>query len=76
MPDGTEDRKNLFVNPCKEIPAEVVPTASVDEDVKDAPTLKQLAVSWRRMPGLPICRLQFQPFSMFPMLTRIPARWN
>ena len=23
MPDGTEDRKNLFVNPCKEIPAEV-----------------------------------------------------
>ena len=44
MPDGTEDRKNLFVNPCKEIPAEVVALTGIsNEDVKDAPTFKQLA---------------------------------
>jgi DNA polymerase III subunit epsilon len=44
MPDGTEDRKNLYVNPCKEIPAEVVALTGIsNEDVKDAPTFKQLA---------------------------------
>ena len=46
MPDGTEDRKNLFVNPCKEIPAEVVALTGIsNEDVKDAPTFKQLAAT-------------------------------
>ena len=46
MPDGTEDRKNLYVNPCKEIPAEVVALTGIsNEDVKDAPTFKQLAAT-------------------------------
>ena len=30
MPDGTEDRKNLYVNPCMEIPAEVVAREILD----------------------------------------------
>ena len=46
MPDGTEDRKNLYVNPCREIPAEVVALTGIsNEDVKDAPTFKQLAAT-------------------------------
>ena len=46
MPDGTEDRKNLYVNPCMEIPAEVVALTGIsNEDVKDAPTFKQLAAT-------------------------------
>lgn len=43
-PDGKEERENIFVNPGKEIPQEVVElTGSSNADVADKPTFKALA---------------------------------
>ena len=43
-PDGKEERENLFVNPEKEIPAEVAAlTGITNEDVENAPTFKELS---------------------------------
>ena len=42
--DGTEERHNQFINPGMSIPPIVVELTGIsDEDVKDAPTFKQLA---------------------------------
>lgn len=44
MPDGTEKRGNLLVNPKKTIPEEVIALTGIsNEEVKDEPTFKELA---------------------------------
>lgn len=43
-PDGNEERDNMFFNPEKLIPAEVIAITGIsNEDVKDKPTFKQKA---------------------------------
>ena len=49
MPDGSETRKNLYVNPGMPIPEEVVALTGIsDEDVKNAPTFKPLAANLQK----------------------------
>lgn len=49
MPDGSETRKNLYVNPGMPIPEEVVALTGIsDEDVKNAPTFKQLSANLQK----------------------------
>ena len=46
FPDGREERKNLYVNPCQPIPQEVTELTGIsNEDVSNAPTFKQLAAN-------------------------------
>lgn len=43
-PDGCEERKNFFINPERPIPDEVTQLTGISgEDIKDAPTFKQLS---------------------------------
>lgn len=43
-PDGKEERLNQYINPCRQIPAEVVElTGITNDDVKNAPTFKSLS---------------------------------
>ena len=43
-PNGDEERENLYINPEKEIPQEVVELTGIsDADVASAPTFKQKA---------------------------------
>ena len=44
FPDGKEERKNIFINPERPIPQEVVALTGIsNEDIEKAPTFKELA---------------------------------
>ena len=63
LPDGKEERENIFINPEKPIPTEVTQLTGIsDKDVADAPTFRQKAKELAdRFAGCDFAG-QFQPF--------------
>ena len=44
FPDGKEERKNIFINPERPIPHEIIALTGIsNEDIENAPTFKELA---------------------------------
>ena len=68
-PDGKEERENLFVNPESAIPPEVANlTGITNDDVKDAPTFKQIAKTLENnFKGCDFCGFNSNHFDV-PML--------
>ena len=68
-PDGKEERENLFVNPECAIPPEVANlTGITNDDVKDAPTFKQIAKTLENnFKGCDFCGFNSNHFDV-PML--------
>lgn len=68
-PDGKEERNNLFVNPETAIPPEVANlTGITNDDVKDAPTFKQIAKTLENnFKGCDFCGFNSNHFDV-PML--------
>lgn len=69
MPDGEEIRNNLLINPGKTIPAEVTELTGIsDEDVKDAPSFKEVAPTlFEKMKGCDFAGYNSNHFDV-PML--------
>ena len=75
--DGSEVRKNLYVNPGKTIPQEVVELTGIsNEDVKDAPTFKELAPTLNqdfRVATLPVITPITSTYLCLPRNFSVPA---